>query len=91
MSDAPDPYRYVLEQPFATAPGERWTSSGGSTALLSAVLKQVSGRPLDVLAQDVLFAPLGIGDVEWVRYPNGDPIAASGLRLRRATSPSSAG
>lgn len=82
MSDAPDPYRYVLQQPFAAAPGERWTYSGGSTALLSAVLKQVSGRSLDVLAQEVLFAPLGIADVEWVRYPNGDPIAASGLRLR---------
>ncbi|OWJ66754.1 hypothetical protein BWR60_13205 [Inquilinus limosus] len=82
MSDAPDPYRYVLEQPFATAPGERWTYSGGATALLSAVLEQVSGRPLDVLAREVLFAPLGIDDVEWVRYPNGDPVAASGLRLR---------
>ncbi|MGO1077342.1 serine hydrolase domain-containing protein [Inquilinus sp. CA228] len=82
MSDAPDPYRYVLEQPFAAAPGERWTYSGGSTALLSAVLKQASGRSLDVLAQEVLFAPLGIVDVEWVRYPNGDPVAASGLRLR---------
>lgn len=82
MSDAPDPYRYVLEQPFATAPGERWVYSGGATALLSAVLKQVSGRPLDVLAQEVLFAPLGIDDVEWIRYPNGDPVAASGLRLR---------
>ncbi|WP_162146180.1 serine hydrolase domain-containing protein [Inquilinus limosus] len=82
MSDAPDPYRYVLEQPFAAAPGERFTYSGGATALLSAVLKQVSGRPLDVLAREVLFAPLGIADAEWVRYPNGDPIAASGLRLR---------
>jgi len=82
MSDAPDPYRYVLEQPFATAPGERWVYSGGSTALLSAVLKQVSGRPLDELAQEMLFAPLGIADVEWIRYPNGDPVAASGLRLR---------
>lgn len=82
MSDTPDPYRYVLEQPFAEAPGERWVYSGGATALLSAVLKQVSGRPLDVLAREVLFAPLGISDVEWVRYPNGDPVAASGLRLR---------
>jgi CubicO group peptidase (beta-lactamase class C family) len=81
MSDAPDPYRYVLEQPFATVPGERWVYSGGSTALLSAVLKQVSGRSLEVLAREVLFAPLGIDDVEWVRYPNGDPVAASGLRL----------
>ncbi len=82
MSDAPDPYRYVLEQPFAAAPGERWVYSGGSTALLSAVLKQVSGRSLEVMAREMLFAPLGIDDVEWVRYPNGDPVAASGLRLR---------
>lgn len=82
MSDAPDPYRYVIEQPFATDPGKLWTYSGGATALLSAVLKQVSGRPLDVLAREVLFAPLGIDDVEWIRYPNGDPVAASGLRLR---------
>jgi CubicO group peptidase (beta-lactamase class C family) len=81
MSDAPDPYRYVLEQPFATAPGERWVYSGGSTALLSAVLKQVSGRSIEVMAREMLFAPLGIDDVEWVRYPNGDPVAASGLRL----------
>ncbi|MGO4724710.1 MULTISPECIES: serine hydrolase domain-containing protein [unclassified Inquilinus] len=81
MSDAPDPYRYVLEQPFATMPGERWVYSGGSTALLSAVLKQVSGRSLEVMAREMLFAPLGIDDVEWVRYPNGDPVAASGLRL----------
>jgi CubicO group peptidase (beta-lactamase class C family) len=82
MSDAPDPYRYVLEQPFAEAPGTRWNYSGGSTALLSAVLKQVSGRSLEVMAREMLFAPLGIDDVEWVRYPNGDPVAASGLRLR---------
>jgi CubicO group peptidase (beta-lactamase class C family) len=81
MSDAPDPYRYVLEQPFAEAPGTRWTYSGGSTALLSAVLKQVSGRSVEVMAREMLFAPLGIDDVEWVRYPNGDPVAASGLRL----------
>ncbi|WP_395678249.1 serine hydrolase domain-containing protein [Inquilinus sp.] len=82
MSDAPDPYRYVLEQPFAAAPGEQWVYSGGSTALLSAVLQQASGRSIEVMAREMLFAPLGIDDVEWVRYPNGDPVAASGLRLR---------
>jgi hypothetical protein len=27
-------------------------------------------------------AQLGISDVEWMRYPNGDPIAAYGLRMR---------
>lgn len=82
MSVAPDPYRYVLEQPLATVPGETYSYNGGATALLAAVLKQTSGKPVDQLAQEVLFAPLGITDVEWVRYPDGEPVAASGLRLR---------
>ena len=35
-----------------------------------------------MLAHDLLFAPLGIEEVEWVRFPaTGEPIAASGLRL----------
>lgn len=30
----------------------------------------------------MLFDPLGIQDVEWVRYANGTPNAVSGLRMR---------
>ncbi len=82
MTDAPDPYRYVLEQPVETPAGTAYTYSGGSTALLSAILRKTSGKSLDELAQTLLFDPLGIKDVEWERYANGDPIAASGLRLR---------
>ena len=33
-------------------------------------------------ARDQLFQPLGIVDVEWVSGTNGEPAAASGLRLR---------
>ncbi|MEM7121986.1 MAG: serine hydrolase [Pseudomonadota bacterium] len=82
MSVAPDPVRYVLEQPLVRPPGISYNYGGGNTALLAAILKRVSGRDLDALAQDVLFDPLDITDVEWVRYPDGTPIAASGLRLR---------
>ncbi|RWB98689.1 MULTISPECIES: serine hydrolase [unclassified Mesorhizobium] len=82
MINAPDQYRYVLEQPVARPAGVSYAYNGGLTALLGAVLKKVSGRPIDQLAHDELFMPLGIDDVEWVRYANGTPNPASGLRMR---------
>jgi CubicO group peptidase (beta-lactamase class C family) len=82
MSRAPDPIRYVLEQPMTAEPGRFYVYNGGATALVAAILGRVSGQPLDLFAKEALFEPLGITDVEWVRYRTGDPIAASGLRLR---------
>lgn len=82
MTFAPDPYRFVLEQAIATPPGEKFTYSGGATALLGRIVEKVSGKPLEEFARETLFGPLGITDVEWVKMPNGDAAAASGLRLR---------
>jgi CubicO group peptidase (beta-lactamase class C family) len=56
--------------------------NSGATALLAAMLRQASGKALDLLAKEVLFDPLGIADVEWLRYANGNPIAGYRLRLR---------
>ncbi|HJU17836.1 MAG TPA: serine hydrolase [Stellaceae bacterium] len=52
------------------------------TALLAGIVQRTSGRPIDSLARDELFGPLGIADVEWVRYADGTPNAVSGLRMR---------
>ncbi|PMS37396.1 CubicO group peptidase (beta-lactamase class C family) [Trinickia symbiotica] len=82
MSDATDRCRYVLEQPIVRPPGATYLYNGGLTALLAAILEKASGRPLDLLANEVLFGPLGIEDVEWVRYADGAPNAVSGLRMR---------
>ncbi len=82
MTDAPDRCRYVLEQPLIRPPGRAYNYNGGATALLAAILHKVSDQPIDVVAQRELFDPLGISDVEWVRYADGTPIAASGLRMR---------
>jgi CubicO group peptidase (beta-lactamase class C family) len=82
MDSAPDRYRFVLEQKVLIPPGQSWNYSSGSTELLGAVLKKATGQNLDELARKLLFEPLGISDVEWHRYPQGDPIAAGGLRLR---------
>ena len=82
MIFAADPYRFVLEQPVAAAPGETFNYSGGATALLGRIVEKASGKPLEAFAREALFEPLGIGDLEWVTMPNGAPAAASGLRLR---------
>jgi CubicO group peptidase (beta-lactamase class C family) len=82
MNSAADPYRYVLSQPVVTPPGAKYNYSGGATALLGAILHKVTGQRLDEFARTVLFEPLGITEFEWVKLPNGEPAAASGLRLK---------
>jgi len=82
MVAAPDPYQYVLEQPLTTEPGTKWNYSGGSTALLGAILQKVSQKPLAEFAREALFEPLGITEFEWIRMPSGEIAADSGLRLR---------
>jgi len=82
MDRASDPARFVLSQDIATPAGEAYNYSGGSAVLIQAILRQATGKPLDVLTNDLLFASLGIEQADWVRYPaTGEPVAASGLRL----------
>ena len=82
MDAAPDPYRYALQQAVVEPPGRVWNYNSGATEVVAAVLKKASGKPVDELARALLFAPLGITEVEWPRSAKGDPIAAGALRLR---------
>jgi CubicO group peptidase (beta-lactamase class C family) len=77
-----DPVRYVLSKPIAAPPDTVWTYNGGGTDLLGNVIERVSGKPLEVFAREMLFAPLGIFDWEWMKYRNEKIAAAAGLRLR---------
>ena len=81
MTDAPNPYRFVLEQRLAEPPGKEFNYNGGATQLLAGIIQKVSGKPLETFARETLFAPLGITEFTWVKMPNGDASAASGLRL----------
>lgn len=82
MESAPDRYRFVLEQPVVAEPGTRWIYSGGSAALVGALIERGSGKPLPDFAREVLFEPLAIGAFEWSTGGDGVASAASGLRLR---------
>jgi CubicO group peptidase (beta-lactamase class C family) len=82
MDDAPDPFRFVLEQAVVAQPGQIWNYNTGSMQLISAVLKKATGKSVDELARTLLFEPLGITDVEWFGDGKTDPRAKPNLRLR---------
>jgi CubicO group peptidase (beta-lactamase class C family) len=82
MDDAPDPVRYTLSQPVETPSGKLFNYSGGSAVIIGRLLRNATGQPIDALAREELFEPLGITDFEWRPIASGEPSAASGLRLR---------
>ncbi|HEY7285035.1 MAG TPA: serine hydrolase [Vicinamibacterales bacterium] len=82
MGRSKDPVRYVLARQIVAAPGTTWRYSGGTTQVLGAIVEKATGQPLAEYAEQVLWSPLGITDVEWLGNLAGLPSAASGLRLR---------
>jgi CubicO group peptidase (beta-lactamase class C family) len=81
MDLAADRYRYVLARRVVREPGQRFTYCGGATALLARIIAKGVGKPLHAFAREVLFDPLGLGPTEWLTGRDGEPIAASGLRM----------
>ncbi|MGG6892906.1 MULTISPECIES: serine hydrolase domain-containing protein [Rhizobium] len=81
MENAPDRYRFVLERPLVAEPGTRWIYSGGSVALVGAIIERGSGKRLPDFAREVLFEPLNIAKFHWTAGHDGVASAASGLRL----------
>ncbi|THD59454.1 MAG: class C beta-lactamase-related serine hydrolase [Bradyrhizobium sp.] len=81
MHMASDPCRYVLGLPVTAPPGPEFFYNTGALALVSAIVRKATGRPLDEFARETIFEPLGITKVEWIRV-KGDTDAGGGLRLR---------
>ena len=81
MYRSADPARYALAQPVEAAPGSRYNYDSGSVVVIGELLRQLTGDPVDVLAKRLLFAPLGITDIEWAHLPSGVP-SPYGLRMR---------
>jgi len=81
MNAAPDRYRYILSLPIAGEPGLKWVYCGAATALLGHLIARGTSMPLLEYARRVLFDPMEFGPVEWAQGQDGEPHAASGLRL----------
>jgi CubicO group peptidase (beta-lactamase class C family) len=62
--------------------GRNFSYCTGGVFVLSEVLQKVTGTGTDRYAQEKLFAPLGIANVQWVYSPLNIPQTGGGLRLR---------
>ena len=73
---------FVLDLPMSVNPGTRSAYCTGGVVVLGHIISTSSGMALDDFAQAYLFGPLGIGQVEWRRSPDGRATGGGGMRLR---------
>ena len=65
------------------APGASFYYDNRQTELVGVILRKVTGKTVEVLAQEDIFTPLGIRDFEWHKdASSGLPTASRGLELR---------
>lgn len=74
--------RALLALPFGSMPGRNFLYSSGPSQLLSASIQEVTGAPVARIAEELLFAPLGISDFRWHSDQEGVTFGGNGLSLR---------
>jgi CubicO group peptidase (beta-lactamase class C family) len=73
---------FYLNRPMVRKPGTSFNYDSGGVILMSAMLKNRTGKHVDVFAEEYLFAPLGIKQVRWIKNREGHPHTGGGLHLR---------
>lgn len=71
-----------LDEPVVEPPGRNFRYSSTTSHVLSAIVQQVAGMPVDEYLRPRLFEPLGITDFDWERDPDGVSSGGNGLSMR---------
>lgn len=82
MRQSDDWIQFMLDLPMAEAPGTRFEYCNGGSYLLSAVITEATGMSALAFAEEHLFGPLGITDVDWPTDPRGINIGWGEMRMR---------
>ena len=76
-----DYLRYMLTYPLVYDPGTDYKYSDGAFYLLSRIVSNLAGMPMDTFLWKELFFPLGFQEMAWSRCPMGYPMGATGLYI----------
>jgi len=79
--DSLDYLSIVLRHPVPQEPGEFRKYTDAAFYLLSRVVGEVAGMPLDKYLDDMLFRQFRCREIAWSRCPAGHPIGATGLYI----------
>lgn len=71
-----------LEEPVVEPPGRNFRYSSTTSHVLSAIVQEVAGVPVDEYLRPRLFEPLGITEFGWERDPEGVCSGGNGLSMR---------
>ena len=82
MDAAGDPKAFVLKVPRAAPPGTEYRYNSLTSYVAGVVVTEAVGKPMDVLARQYLFAPLGIQQWRWARDASGITKGQGNLSLR---------
>lgn len=72
---------FVLAREVASEPGKRYAYNTGVSHLLTVLVEIITGIPADQFAQEYLWKPLGIQEVEWTRDKQGYVQGGKGLSM----------
>ncbi len=81
LGHSDDWFRFTLDQPMDSEPGDKWAYSSGGSHLMSGIIKAATGSFADEYAERFLFGPLGIKNYHWKKSPGGYPDTEGGLYL----------
>ena len=73
---------YLFTYPLLDAPGGTRRYTDGAYYLLSRIVEEKAGKPLDLFLWEHLFFDAGFQEVAWSRCPMGHPIGATGMYIR---------
>lgn len=70
---------FVLGKELIYEPGTEFKYKDSDPQILSSVLERVTGIKTDLWAEQVLFQPLGVNNIEWLRYKDGATLGSFGI------------
>jgi CubicO group peptidase (beta-lactamase class C family) len=81
LEDSDTWIQFVLDRPMDKEPGTFFEYNDGVSVLLGKIIRQASGKRVDVWASERLFNPIGIRNFKWKITPDGEADTEGGLYL----------